>query len=101
MELESEQETTRQRLIRWLERECYDFEVLREGLQLSARELEDELRHVARSVRRRGARLRVEGPECRGCGFDFPGREARHYHPPTRCPRCRERRIDPPRFRIE
>ena len=99
MELEHERETTRQRLTRWLEQE-YDFEVLREGLQLSARELEAELRHVARSVKQRGQRLIVVEPRCESCGFAFPGRSRKHYQSPSRCPECRGRHVAPARFRI-
>ena len=98
--MESEEETVRQRLVRWLSRSEYDFEQLRIAIELSARDLEDELRHVERSMRRQGRKLVVDGPRCRECGFGFPGRAARHLHPPGRCPRCRSQRIDPPRFRI-
>jgi predicted Zn-ribbon and HTH transcriptional regulator len=92
--------TIRQRLSRSLAEAEYEFEALRLALDLSARELEEELRHVERSARRSGRRLHVEAPLCRECGFDFPGRAERHLHPPGRCPRCRSRRIAPPRFRI-
>jgi predicted Zn-ribbon and HTH transcriptional regulator len=97
---EGQEETTRQRLTRWLREADYDFEALRLALELPARELAAELRHVERSARRSGERLRVEPPRCRECGFDFPGRAERHLHPPSRCPRCRSQRIAPPRFRL-
>ena len=90
-----------ERLARWLSEAEYDFEELRSALELTSRELEEELRHVQRSARRAGRRLRVEPPVCRECGFDFPGRAARHLHPPSRCARCRSRRIAPPRFELE
>ena len=35
-----------------------------------------------------------------GRGFDFPGRGAKHLHPPGRCPQCHGERIEPPRFRV-
>jgi predicted Zn-ribbon and HTH transcriptional regulator len=95
------EETLRRRLLRWLGEAERDFESLRIALALSPRELDDELRHVERSLRRRGGRLRVKPPECRDCGYAFPGRSARHFHPPGRCPECRGQRITPPRLRIE
>jgi predicted Zn-ribbon and HTH transcriptional regulator len=98
--LEESDETARQRLARWLEAQELDFETLREALGLGARELERELRHVERSARRSGHRLVVTAPRCLACGFAFPGRAARHLHPPSRCPRCREQRIAPPRLRL-
>ena len=92
--------TVRQRLTTWLEESEYDFEELRSALQLPARQLEEELRHVERTARGHGRKLRVTPPRCQDCGFDFPGRARRHLHPPGRCPRCRGERIEPPRFRM-
>ena len=57
------------------------------------------LEHLARSLRAHGERLRVEGPSCLECGFDFPRR--RRLTRPAHCPRCRSRRISLPRFGIE
>jgi predicted Zn-ribbon and HTH transcriptional regulator len=99
-EPEESDETVRQRLARWLAAQELDFETLREALGLGARELEEELRHVERSARRGGGRLVVTEARCLGCDFAFPGRSARHLHPPGRCPRCRGQRIAPPRFRL-
>lgn len=93
-------ETVRQRLLRWLSQGEHDFEDLRVAFELSSRDLEDALRHIERSVRAKGMRLRVTAPACRDCGFDFPGRARRHFHPPSHCPRCRGERITPPRFRV-
>ena len=93
-------DTVRQRLMRWLSRSEYTFEALRADLEIPARELEDELRHVEKSARTAGKRLRMLAPVCRACGFDFPGRLRKHLHPPGRCPKCRSTRIEPPRFRV-
>ena len=92
-------ETVRQRLLRWLDEDEYDFETLRDALELGVRDLERHLRHVEKTLRGRGGKLRVTSPRCRDCGFGFPGRTPKHLHPPGRCPRCRGERIDPPRFR--
>jgi hypothetical protein len=93
-------ETVRQRLTRWLTRSEYSFEDLRVGLGISARDLEVALRHVEKSARRHGTQLAVEPPKCRDCGFGFPGRLRKHLHSPSRCPKCKSHRIDPPRFRV-
>lgn len=93
-------ETTRQQLTRWLASGEYDFDQLREVLQLSVRDLEEELRHVERSLRPQGRRLVISPPRCRDCGFAFPGRRSRHLHTPGRCPKCRGERIDPAQLRI-
>ena len=93
-------DTVRQRLMRWLARSEYSFEQLRADLEIPARELEDELRHVEKSARAQGLRLRMLAPVCHDCGFDFPGRMRKHLHPPGRCPKCRSTRIEPPRFQV-
>lgn len=93
-------ETVRRRLLRWLREREVGFEELRVALQLRRPDLERELRHVERTVRSQGLRLRVVPPRCRDCGFDFPGRAARHLHPPGRCARCGGARIEPPRFHV-
>ena len=78
----------------------YKIYKLRDALDVSPRTLDDELRHVERSLRGSGRRLAVAGPLCRDCGFSFPGRARRHFHPPGRCPKCKHERISAPRFRI-
>jgi predicted Zn-ribbon and HTH transcriptional regulator len=92
--------TPRQQLRGLLGRETLSFRELRELLGLSVRRLEEELRHVERSARGRGERLRVDPPGCLDCGFVFRDREVRHLHAPGRCPSCRSERIREPRFRL-
>jgi len=92
--------TPRQQLRGLLLREELSFDTLRELLGLGVRALEEELRHVERSARGAGQRLRVAPARCIGCGFVFRDREAHHLHAPGRCPRCRGERIADPTFRI-
>lgn len=93
--------TVRQQLRGLLLREELSFGALRELLGLSVRALEEELRHVERTARGAGGRLRVGPPRCLACGFEFRERGTRHLHAPGRCPRCRSERIADPTFRIE
>jgi predicted Zn-ribbon and HTH transcriptional regulator len=93
-------ETRRQEITRLLGERDWSFEGLRHVLQVSVATLEDDLRHVERSARRGPRRLRVEAARCGGCGFAFRGREPRHWHPPSRCPRCRSEQIEPARLRL-
>ncbi len=90
-------QTRRQQLRALLLEEAVPFEVLRQRLGMRVRELDDDLRHLERSARRRGERLVVTPPECGDCGFRFEGRvEAgakSRFSKPGRCPRCRSRRI--------
>lgn len=50
------------------------------------REVEEELDHVFRTVRRAGGRVVVDPARCRKCGFEF---DARTLGRPSRCPGCR------------
>jgi predicted Zn-ribbon and HTH transcriptional regulator len=94
-------ELTRRQEIAHLIQECpRGFEELRVMLRCAVRTLEDDLRHIERSARRTGGRLRVSPPECLDCGFEFRGREGRHFHPPSRCPRCRSENILDPTFHL-
>lgn len=93
--------TIRQQLRGLLLRDTLSFATLRKLLGLSVRQLEEELRHVDRSVRARGERLVVIPPLCLACAFCFRERESRHLHAPGRCPRCRSERITDPAFRID
>jgi predicted Zn-ribbon and HTH transcriptional regulator len=92
--------TVRQRLGELLRQGEWGFEELRRELEIPARALEEDLRHVERSLKRGGERLQVEPARCISCGFNFRERAARHLHAPGRCPRCRSERISDPRFHI-
>jgi predicted Zn-ribbon and HTH transcriptional regulator len=73
------------------------FDELRQEFQLTVRVLEEDLHHVQRSLKAKGRRLRVENAKCVACGFRFTKPS---LHPPGRCPKCRERRIAGPWFRV-
>jgi predicted Zn-ribbon and HTH transcriptional regulator len=92
--------TLRQRIVDLLGTGEWGFEELRRELEASARLLEEDLRHVERTLRRGTARLRIDPARCLSCGFTFRERAARHLHAPSRCPRCRSERITDPRFHI-
>jgi predicted Zn-ribbon and HTH transcriptional regulator len=92
--------TPRQRIADLLAAGEWGFEELRRELEVPARVLEEDLRHVERSLRRGSTRLAVEPARCLSCGFVFRERAARHFHAPSRCPRCRSERITDPRFHI-
>jgi transcriptional regulator len=90
----------RQRIVERLTGSELSFEELRRELEVSVRMLEDDLRHVERSLRRGSARLRVDPARCLACGFVFTDRAPRRFQAPSRCPRCRSERIAEPRLEI-
>jgi len=92
--------TRRQDIAARLSERDWSFDELRLELRCAVHSLEDDLRHVERSLRRGERRLEVTPARCEGCGFLFRRREPRHWHPPGRCPRCRGERIEGARLRI-
>jgi predicted Zn-ribbon and HTH transcriptional regulator len=94
-----EERTRRQELVAVLARGELSFEELRRELQMRVRELDDDLAHLERSLRRGPRRLRVKPAECIACGFAFRKRE--RFSTPSRCPVCRAERIAPARLRLE
>jgi predicted Zn-ribbon and HTH transcriptional regulator len=67
-------------------------------LDVHPREIQDDLEHLVRSLKRSGQRLVVEPARCRKCGFEFSRDK---LGKPGRCPRCRETWIAEPRFHVE
>ncbi|MFN7133490.1 MAG: transcriptional regulator [Myxococcales bacterium] len=92
--------TRRQQLVELLSGRAWAFEDLRQALGGSLHRLEEDLRHVDRSLRGSGQTLKVEPATCGECGFVFRNREAKHLRPPSRCPECKSSRIEQPRFSI-
>ncbi len=80
------------------------FEQLRQRLGVRVHDLEEDLRHLARSVRRRDERLAITPAACGECGFEFAKRVARvdtmKCGTPGRCPECRSRRIRQTRLHL-
>lgn len=92
-------ETSRERLRALLLEEPATARDLSQRAQLSERDVQHHLEHLARSSRARGERFVVEPAACIGCGFVFAERD--RVAKPGRCPDCRGTRISPPRFRLE
>ncbi len=90
--------TVRQQLVSLLELGGYSFEDLRRQLGTAKAALEEDLRHVEKSLRAAGRRLEVQPARCLACGFLFRDRAEKHFHPPSRCPKCRSERVEEPRF---
>jgi predicted Zn-ribbon and HTH transcriptional regulator len=66
---------------------------------LSEREVLAHLEHLERSLDRAEWELVIEPATCTECGFAFHKRS--RLERPGRCPVCRGRRIQPPRFGVQ
>ncbi len=90
-------QTRRQQIVELITISEWSFDDLRHELALTVKVLEEDLRHIERSVRASGKWFRIRPASCLGCGFAFTKMA---LHPPGRCPICRDRRIDGPWVKI-
>ena len=77
-----------------------DAREIAEGVGLGRRD-EDRiyrhLNHVVKTLRaKEGLQLMMEPPRCLSCGYTFTG--LTKPRKPKKCPKCRDRRIAPPKF---
>ena len=93
------EQTTRQALRQVLRDVTCSARDLSQRVSVSEKDVAVHLEHLQRSLGREGERLVIHPAVCKGCGFEFTKRD--RLAAPTRCPRCRGGRIDPPRFTIE
>ncbi len=87
----------RKDLISWLCQRPYTVSELARLFQCRPHEVEEDLRHLQRSLQHQGKRLHLEPARCRHCGFRFRGK----LRKPGRCPKCRRTWIEEPRIWIE
>ncbi len=66
------------------------------GLE-SERLVYEELKHVAKTVKRMGMTLYIEPAYCKKCGYVFKDGRIRK---PSKCPKCKSQWIEAPRFII-
>jgi predicted Zn-ribbon and HTH transcriptional regulator len=93
----SPKRTRREEIVVLLEEGERGFDDLRRQLEIPVHVLEEDLRHIDLSVRAAGKRLVIGPALCLACGFIFTKSK---FHPPGRCPKCRDRRISGPAFSI-
>jgi hypothetical protein len=91
--------TVRERLIEALHAGPATAKDLSRAVGASERDVLRHLEHARRTLRGRGARLRVAPPTCHDCGFGFRKRE--RLARPGHCPRCKGTRLSLPVFSIE
>ncbi|RDE17812.1 MAG: transcriptional regulator [Candidatus Thorarchaeota archaeon] len=73
---------------------------IRERLKLESNSIVNEdLEHIARSVRIEGRELLIKPASCAKCGYTFTSRSSAKK--PSKCPKCKSEWIIEPRFIIE
>ncbi len=97
-EPKEEQATVRAQLRAELERAPATAHELSARLGLPEKDVAGHLEHLSRSLSAHGLRLEVEPASCLACGFVFE--ERRKLGKPSRCPKCKSERVEPPAFSI-
>jgi predicted Zn-ribbon and HTH transcriptional regulator len=91
--------TARQRIMELLTDTPRTTEQLARMLGLPARQVEEHLVHVVKTVARDRSRRFIRDPSiCLECGFMF--RDRTRLTRPSRCPHCRREGISSPRYYI-
>lgn len=88
--------TLRQEIIRLLEEGPHTARELSQKIGAREKEVLDHLPHVAKSLAAGRHPLSITPARCLACGHSF--RDRRRFTTPSRCPRCRGERIEPPVF---
>ncbi len=76
---------SRKALIPLLATQTWTLHELARHLQLKPAEVEDDLRHLAKSLAHGEWKLVVTPARCRKCGFEFGPDK---LHKPSKCPEC-------------
>ena len=84
----------RKDLIEILVEQPCTVEELAELLETKQKNVEQDLRHLLRSLRHQPYRVILTPPRCKHCGFDRfkPGK----LQKPSRCPKCKSGFVEPP-----
>ncbi|MBC8073997.1 MAG: transcriptional regulator [Deltaproteobacteria bacterium] len=65
---------------------------------IAHKQVDEHLEHLQRSLAGAGDELVVEPARCTSCEYIFKDRTK--LGRPSRCPKCKGERVEPPRFRI-
>ncbi len=90
--------TTRQQMIDILSKDEMNARELSKALGIREKEVFEHLSHIARSLAARGKKLNVQPYSCLGCGYVFQDRK--RFNRPSRCPRCKDSRLQEATYRI-
>jgi len=90
--------TIRENIITALQGQALTAREISGVIGISEKEVATHLPHIDRSLSRRGQKLVIHPTHCRGCGYTF--KKDNHFKKPSRCPRCKSERLEPPRFSV-
>ncbi len=68
-----------------------------QAMEMTPKDVEDDLHHLQKSLKRSAYRLLTHPAECRKCGFKF---KQDKLHKPGKCPQCHETWIQEPLLEV-
>ncbi len=88
--------TVRKNIIEALQGRVLTAREISGEIGISEKEVASHLPHIHRSLARRGQKLVVTPSRCLECGYTFKNHN--RFKKPSRCPKCKSERLEPPRF---
>ena len=95
-------ETRRQKLIKMLKDEKFTIDlrmILRELEYPNKHALINDVSSIIKTLNRQNIKVKIVPPSCIACGFEFKLKKDM-IKIPSKCPKCREQRIDWPMLSI-
>ncbi len=93
-----DQHTIRQKIVDLLAQGDRGAREISQAVGIPEKQVYDHLEHIARSLKKTGAKLVINPFKCRSCGYVF--RERSRFDPPGRCPACRGTWLEKPTYGI-
>ena len=96
-------QTKRQKIIKLLKEYSYsiDLKDLMKDLEYSNKKnLINDVMSISKTLRNEGLQLVISPSSCKACGYVFRHKKA-ELKIPSKCPKCREQRIEWPSIRVK
>ena len=87
----------RKQLIDLLKQQPLSAQQLATQLNARQKDIEDELNHIFKSIKKDGMKLKISPAQCRKCNFLF---KKDKLSKPSKCPQCKGTWIAAPTFQI-
>ena len=91
--------TIRHQIIEALKVRPMDTLELAALFQVSQREIEHHLTHIAKSAKKLGLKMAISISECQNCEYTFAGIE--RFNIPVCCPKCDGQKVTAPFFELQ
>ena len=95
--------TRRQKLMKILKEYSYSIDLrslMRELEYSNKKNLINDIMSITKTLRNEGLQLVISPPSCNACGYVFRHKKT-ELKIPSKCPKCREQRIEWPSIRVK